>query len=41
VIEMHYCTTSDGARIDCICVRGQDHDESLFDVPVGEEEQDQ
>lgn len=23
----------------CLCVRGQDHDEELFDVPVGEEDE--
>lgn len=37
----HYCFTSDGMRIMCLCVRGVDHEESEFDVPVGEEAKDE
>jgi hypothetical protein len=33
---MHKCFTSDGMTISCMCVRGVDHDEALFDVPVTE-----
>lgn len=33
----HICTTSDGMRVGCMCMRGQDHPEELFDIPVGEE----
>lgn len=31
---MHKCFTSDGKAIGCFCVRGVDHDESEFDVPL-------
>lgn len=39
-VAAHICTCSDGARIACLCVRGSDHFEDLFDVPVGEEPND-
>lgn len=26
-----------GRRVVCLCTRGQDHPEALFDVPVGQE----
>lgn len=38
-MKAHKCT-GEGyplGGIVCLCVRGVDHDESLFDVPVGEE----
>lgn len=34
---MHKCRTEDGAEIGCMCVRGEDHDESQFDIPVDED----
>jgi hypothetical protein len=34
---MHFCRCSDGTSVLCLCVRGQDHDEAMFDVPVGQE----
>lgn len=33
---MHKCFTSDGMAIGCLCVRGEDHDEDYFDIPVGD-----
>lgn len=33
----HYCSTSDGMRIFCLCVRGIDHDEEQFDRPVADD----
>jgi hypothetical protein len=33
----HYCKTSDGMNIMCFCIRGIDHDESEFDIPVEEQ----
>lgn len=35
---MHKCSTSDGRSISCGCARGEDHDESQFDVPVEEDD---
>lgn len=34
---LHQCFCDDGKTVACICVRGQDHDEILFDVAVGDE----
>lgn len=36
----HKCNGEDypPGGIVCLCVRGEDHHEDLFDVPVGEEE---
>lgn len=36
-MTQHRCFTSDGMAIVCLCARGVDHDERLFDVPLGEE----
>lgn len=38
-MDSHYCTDPSypGGKIVCLCVRGQDHPENLFDVPVGQE----
>lgn len=33
-MNMHVCFTSDNAVIPCLCVRGEDHDESEFDQPI-------
>ena len=33
-LSAHRCSTSDGASIVCLCVRGVDHDEDDFDVPL-------
>lgn len=29
---MHYCSTSDGMRIACLCSTGRDHDETEMDL---------
>lgn len=38
-MRTHYCLSPDypGGRIVCMCARGQDHDEALFDVPLDAE----
>lgn len=38
---MHYCLSDDypGGKIGCTCSRGEDHPESLYDVPVSETEE--
>jgi hypothetical protein len=33
-VSLHICITSDGMEILCLCVRGQDHTEAEFDIPV-------
>lgn len=35
-MDAHWCLNDDypGGAIPCLCVRGEDHDEALFDVPV-------
>lgn len=40
MMDTHTCRTSDGASIGCICRRGQDHDESDFDRPVENDEEE-
>lgn len=37
-VTPHICKTSDGASITCLCIRGKDHDEDEFDVPLEDEE---
>jgi hypothetical protein len=39
VVSAHRCSGPGypPGGVVCLCVRGQDHDEGLFDVPVGEE----
>ena len=41
-MAQHYCLDDSypGGRIVCLCVRGEDHPEALFDVPVGQENLD-
>jgi hypothetical protein len=34
--DQHKCLMSDGMSIVCFCIRGEDHNEEEFDVPVGE-----
>lgn len=36
----HYCLSDDypGGRIPCLCVRGVDHNEGEFDVPLEDDE---
>ena len=41
-MSVHKCT-GEGCPpggVVCLCVRGKDHDEDLFDVPIGEEKTD-
>lgn len=33
-IPSHYCDTSDGVRVVCLCSTGRDHDEQHFDDPT-------
>lgn len=37
-MSTHICIGPD-YRTTCLCARGQDHTEELFNVPVGEEEE--
>lgn len=41
-MKPHICIgpERDPYRIVCLCVRGEDHPEELFDVPVGQEDLD-
>jgi hypothetical protein len=32
---LHQCHCDDGVTVPCICVRGEDHNEAMFDIPVG------
>lgn len=33
-LTSHYCDTSDGVRVVCLCSTGRDHDEAHFDDPT-------
>ena len=37
-LSAHRCSTSDGMSIVCLCIRGVDHNEDEFDIPIGDDE---
>lgn len=41
--NVHFCEDESypGGKIVCLCCRGINHPEDLFDVPVGEEEDEE
>lgn len=39
-MNMHYCLTSDGLRIGCVCSTGRDHTEDDMDQGPGWESED-
>ncbi len=38
-MDEHICTTSDGLRIVCFCIRGVDHNEDEFDIPIEDDDE--
>ncbi len=36
----HHCYIDGGAAVVCLCVRGVDHDEDKFDVPLEDDDDD-